>query len=76
MMISCREQAYPGPEPELFPAAQNKVSLTHTPGASVFPSIKGAYSGELSLPAFHQGRHVGGLCPVKPGTDALRGRKG
>lgn len=30
MIFWCQEPAYPGTEPEPFPAAQNKVSLTHT----------------------------------------------
>lgn len=76
LIIWCQEPAYPGTEPEPFPAVQNKVSLTHTPSTSVFPSTKGASSGELTGSAFGEGCRAGGFCRVKHFPGFRKGEKG
>ena len=76
LIIWCQEPVYPGTEPEPFPAVQNKVSLTHTPSTSVFPSTKGASSGELTGSAFGEGCRAGGFCRVRHFPGFRKGEKG
>lgn len=74
MIIQCQEQACRGPEPEPFPAAQNKVGLTHAPRRLSVPVDVGGVTGRAH-PLYGGGR-VRGFCSAELGTNVLIGQRG
>ena len=77
MIIWCQELAYPGTESEPFPAAQNKVSLTHTPRHLSVPVHKrGIIRRAHQICLWRRFCHAGGFCLVKHFPGFRKGEKG